>query len=126
MRSAAQVTPGLRRAPRQAAKGKISLRLIDGESAHTRSPGAGCATLRASAAQSIFSLDAALQDLVTEQQPKVAIQHPIWGSVSTLLPVQSTVVFTTLAGARFQGCATDPLLKCETQTPSVDRSLLPG
>jgi hypothetical protein len=45
---------GLRRARRQAAKGKISPRLIDGESAHSRAPGATCDTLQASAAQSMF------------------------------------------------------------------------
>jgi hypothetical protein len=38
--------------------------------------------LRASAAQSIFSLDAAFQDLVTEQQPQVAPQLPAGGDVS--------------------------------------------
>ena len=38
--------------------------------------------LRANAAQSIFSLDAAFQDLVTEQQPQVAAQLPAGGDVS--------------------------------------------
>ena len=35
-------------------------------------------------AQSIFSLDAAFQDLVTEQQPQVAAQLPAGGDVSPL------------------------------------------
>jgi hypothetical protein len=43
--------------------------------------------LRARAAPSIFSLDAAFQDLVTAQQPWVAPQLPTGGDVSTLNPM---------------------------------------
>jgi hypothetical protein len=39
--------------------------------------------LQAATAQSIFSLDAAFQDLVTAQQPQVAPQPPAGGDVST-------------------------------------------
>jgi hypothetical protein len=49
--------------------------------------------LRASAAQSIFSLDAAFRDLVTVQQPQVAAQLPAGGDVSPLLPMRSMVGF---------------------------------
>ena len=47
--------------------------------------------LRTTTAQSIFSLDAAFQDLVTAQQPWVAPQLPTGGDVSYLKPVRSTV-----------------------------------
>ena len=43
--------------------------------------------LQASEAQSIFSLDAAFQILVTAQQPWVAPQLPTGGDVSYLLPM---------------------------------------
>jgi hypothetical protein len=43
--------------------------------------------LQATTAQSIFSLDAAFQILVTAQQPWVAPQLPTGGDVSTLKPM---------------------------------------
>jgi hypothetical protein len=43
--------------------------------------------LRTATAQSIFSLDAAFHDLVTAQQPWVALQLPTGGDVSPLHPL---------------------------------------
>ena len=56
--------------------------------------------LRAATAQSIFSLDAAFQDLVTAQQPSVAPQLPTGGDVSSLKPMRSSVGFCR----SWQGC----------------------
>jgi hypothetical protein len=49
--------------------------------------------LQAATAQSVFSLDAAFQILVTAQQPRVAPQLPTGGDVSLVNPMRSSAGF---------------------------------
>ena len=85
----ASVRPRL--ADRLAAKDKTLPRVLDGNSAHPRTPGAlvhYCrATLQATTGPEHFSIRRCFSVSVTLRQPKVAAQLPTGGDVSPLIPM---------------------------------------
>jgi hypothetical protein len=78
-------------ADRLAAKDKTLPRVLDGDSAHSRTPDALVhywrTTLQAETGPEHFSFRRCFQVSVTLRQPKVAAQLPTGGDVSPLIPM---------------------------------------
>ena len=82
-----------RLADRLAAKDKTLSRVLDGNSAHPRTPGACCAWLQTKRPRAHFSFRRCFQVYVTLRQPKVTAQLPTGGDVSPLKPMRSSAGF---------------------------------
>ena len=82
-----------RLADRLAAKDKSLPRVLDGNSAHPRTPGACCASLQTKRPRAHFSFRRCFQVSVTLRQPKVTAQLPTGGDVSYLIPMRSSAGF---------------------------------
>ena len=90
-----------RLADRLAAKDKIFPRVLDGNSAHPRTPGADSATLQATTGPEHFSFRRCFSVSVTLRQPKVTAQLPTGGDVSYPPDAVGSVLFGGCASVLF-------------------------
>ena len=122
MREGRTVTVRPRLADRLAAKDKTLPRVLDGDSAHSRTPGAlvhYCrATLQATIGPEHFSFRRCFSVSVTLRQPKVTAQLPTGGDVSTPCPCEAWRSLLHLVARQKQG-RTGPLCWsfCQEQEP---------